>query len=120
MDMVEVFAEFYSPRWGQSDTYSFKFSMEKLEIAHGARHCAAIWSEVTDPTWIGEPRVGTMKNDSIYPPDGIEGLLEHLWTAWRDGELNNDQLQAELTAFAEYVNASTNAKPKTEFWNGIF
>jgi hypothetical protein len=120
LEPVEVFADFYSPRWGHSDRYSFTFSMERLSIAHGARRCAAIWSETADPTWQGEPLMRTMKNDHIYPPDGIEGLLEHLWREWRGGRFDAAQLQAELTAFAEYINASTAAKPTTDFWRGTF
>ncbi len=120
MEPIEVFADFYPPRWGHTDRYRFVFAKDRLEIAHGARKCAAVWSETTDPTWEGEPLVRTMKNDSIYPPDGIEGLIEFLWRAWRDAQLDREQLQDELTAFVNYVNASTNAKPETDFWRGIF
>lgn len=120
MEPVEVFADFYSPRWGHTDRYKFTFSPERLSIVHGARRCEATWSETADPTWKGESLVGTMKNDSIYPPDGIEGLIEYLWREWRDGRFNVEQLQSELTAFAEYINASTAAKPNTEFWRRTF
>ena len=61
-----------------------------------------------------------MKNDKIYPPDGIEGLIEYLWRAWRDGQLDDSQLQIELNELANYVNISTKAKPRTEFWKKIF
>lgn len=117
---VKATADFFSPRWGHDDTYEFEFSRERLTIKHGARVCAAEWKENSDPLWTGEPLVGTMKNDMIYPPDGILSLIEYLWRAWRDGELNADQLQSELNALADYVNASTKAKPKTDFWRGIF
>ncbi len=113
MEPIEVFADFFSPRWGHTDRYSFVFSMDRLEISHGPRKCAAIWSETADPTWEGEPLVRTMKNDSIYPPDGIEGLIEFLWRAWRDAQLDREQLQDELTAFVNYINASTNPKPNS-------
>lgn len=94
--------------------------MDDLTISHGARVCRAVWNENGDPTWEGEPLVRTMKNDMIYPPDGIEGLIEFLWRAWRDGQLDGNQLQNELSAFADYINASTQAKPNTDFWRGIF
>lgn len=120
MEPVEVFADFYSPRWGHTDRYTFSFSMEQLSIKHGARECVAIWSETTDPTWKGESLVGTMRNDHITPPDGIEGLIEHLWREWRGGRFNAVELQNELTAFTDYINASTAAKPKTDFWKDTF
>ncbi len=120
MDPVEAFADFYSPRWGQDDRYTFVFGMDELTIKHGARECAAVWSDNTDPQWSGEPIVGTMQNDSIYPPEGLESLIEHLWRGWRDGQLDAQQLQTELNAFADYINASTHAKPDTDFWRGIF
>lgn len=120
MEPVEVFADFFSPRWGHNDRYTFTFTVDRLTIRHGPRECAAVRQEGADPVWGGEPLVRTMKNDSIYPPDGIEGLLEFLWRAWRNGELGIEQLQSELTEFANYINASTHAKPQSDFWRGIF
>ncbi len=120
MEPIEVFGDFFSPRWGHNDRYTFSFAMDRLTIRHGPRECTAVWQENRDPIWEGEPLVRTMKNDSIYPPDGIEGLLEFLWRAWRDGQLDIDQVQSELIEFVNYVNASTNAKPQSEFWRGIF
>lgn len=120
MDPVTVFADFYSPRWGHADRYEFEFSMEHLTIKQLARVCAATWHDNIDPEWGGESLTDILGNDSIYSPHNLESLLEHLWRAWRDGELNNAQLQAELTAFADYINASTAAKPQTEFWTRTF
>ena len=120
MDPIEVFADFYSPRWGHTDRYSFVFAMDRLEITHHARKCTAVWSDTVDLSWSGKPLVGTMRNDSITPPDGIEGLIKYLWRAWRNSQLDGEQLQAELNALVDYVNASTNAKPKTDFWRAIF
>ena len=120
MDSTEVFANFYSPRWGHTDCYSFVFSMNSLTITHHARKCSATWEDNADPTWRGESFVGTLKNDSIYPPDGLEGLIEFLWKEWRDGQLNDEQLQVELHALVEYINVSTKAHPRTEFWQKIF
>jgi hypothetical protein len=120
MDPIEVYADFYSPRWGHDDRYRFVFSMDRLEIVHAARKCAAIWHEKTDPTWEGTPLTGTFINDMIRPPHDVEGSFTHLWSEWRNGTFTPEQLQTELTAFAEYMNASTRAKPTTDFWQGMF
>lgn len=120
METIEIFAQFYSPRWGHDDHYKFVFSMERLVITHNARECAAVWSDNNDPEWEGVPLVDTMKNDAIYPPHGIEDLIIYLWSAWRNAQFNEEELQAELDAIADYVNASTHAKPQTDFWKSFF
>lgn len=120
MDPVEVYANFYSPRWGHDDRYRFTFSMDRLDIVHNARRCAAIWHENTDPTWEGTPLTSTFINDSIQPPHDVEGSFIYLWNEWRNGTFTQEQLQTELTAFAEYMNASTRAKPTTDFWRSVF
>lgn len=61
-----------------------------------------------------------MVNDSVYPPHNLESLVEALWREWRDGRFSKDELQEELTAFAEFINAATKAKPQTDFWRGVF
>ena len=96
------------------------FSMDRLEIIHGARKCAAVWNENTDPTWQGEPILGTFANDSIYPPTIIPDLFQRLWTEWRNGRFSAEEVQAELDQLTEYVNVSARAKPKSDFWRGTF
>lgn len=119
MDTVEASGHFYSPRWGHEDEYVFSFTMETLEIRHGARECKFTWQENHDPKWSGSI-ISILTNDSIYPPHNIERLIEHLWLAWRNGELRASDVQEQLTALVDYVNAGTHAKPKTDFWRGIF
>jgi len=120
LEPVEVYASIYSPRWGHEDRYTFNFSMDRLDISHMARKTAAIWSDTSDPTWEGEKLAATMTNDSVYPPHNLESLIEFLWREWRDGRFSKEELQAELTAFAEFINAATKAKPQTDFWRGVF
>jgi hypothetical protein len=43
-----------------------------------------------------------------------------LWTEWRNGRFNAEEVQAELDQLTEYVNASTEVKPKSDFWRGMF
>jgi len=120
VEPIELYANLYSPRWGHEDQYTFVFNMERLTITHGARSCNAVWRSDADPVWSGEDLVQMMQNDGIYPPHGMVDFIEALWKAWRDGRLNNDQPQDELTALAEYINVSTRSLPQTDFWRGIF
>ncbi|WP_444454633.1 hypothetical protein ACTTAI_04605 [Rhodobacter capsulatus] len=120
MDPIELYADFYSPRWGHTDRYTFVLSMDRMDVSHMARKCAVIWHENSDPTWQGEPLMGTFANDSIYPPAIMLNLLVRLWTEWRDGRFTAEEAQSELDELTEYVNASTAAKPKSDFWRGTF
>lgn len=121
MNPFEASAEVYSPRWGHTDTYRFKFEMDRFEVSHGPKKLVAIWHDGGDPEWkVPEGLTDVMKNDGIYPPHDIEGLLEYVWKAWRDGQLSDDQAQHEVTAFIGWVNESTAAKPRTDFWRTIF
>ncbi|MGV1754880.1 hypothetical protein [Agrobacterium sp. CG674] len=121
MEPFEAQCQVYSPRWGHADTYRFILSMEKFEIFHGPRSRVAVWRDNMDPEWEGHDTVGDiMRNDSIYPPEHVEDLLSYVWKSWRDGQLTNEQAQAELNAFVDYLNASTANKPQTDFWHGIF
>ncbi len=71
--------------------------------------------------WEGNDTLGDiMRNDGIYPPERLEDLIGHVWSSWKDGSLDSDAVQRELDAFVQYLNASTAAKPRTEYWTGIF
>lgn len=119
MDPIDVYADFYSPRWGHDDKYKFTFSMERFEIVHGARKSAAVWHEDNNPTWEGTPLTSTFINDMITPPHNVESSFVRLWSEWRNGTFTPEKLQTELTAFAEYMNTCTRAKPTTDFWQNM-
>jgi hypothetical protein len=59
-------------------------------------------------------------NDSIHAPAVVPNLLEHLWTSWRNGVIDDQQAQTELDAVTQWLNATTHAKPRTDFWNKYF
>lgn len=40
--------------------------------------------------------------------------------AWRGGEIDTAQAEAELRALADWINAVTRAKPRTDFWRTYF
>lgn len=118
--MTVLSASIYSPRWGHDDTYTFELTRESMLISHAARQSKCVWQEGRDPVWQGESLDSYLRNDSIYAPRILSELLEHLWTSWRNGELDDAQAQTELNAVIEWLNALTRAKPKTEFWRKHF
>ena len=80
---------------------------------------APIYHEDADATWEGTPLTGTFINDMITPPHDVESSFVRLWSEWRNGTFTPEQLQTELSAFAEYMNACTRAKPTTDFWHNM-
>lgn len=113
-------ANIYSPRWGHDDEYSFDLTLEAMTISRDAQKTKCIWREGLDPEWQGESLENIMRNDNIYPPAILPDLLEYLWRAVRNNELNQAQAQAELNAAADWLNTTTRAKPQTDFWRRYF
>ena len=117
--------EIYSPRWGHDDRYEFIFDEDTMKISSG-KQASCKWSEDKEPVWdgynadSGNPFVNILENDSIYPPTILISALEHLWSAWRDGTLKNEEVEAEMNLLIEWVNTGSMNKPKTDFWQGIF
>ena len=113
-------ADIYSPRWGHNDTYSFIFEKDSLTINFSPRVATCTWRENNDPAWAGEPFHDMLTNDSIYPPAILRDLIEHLWKSWRNGDIREDAINAELQEVIVWLNKVTVAKPKTDFWDKYF
>ena len=113
-------ASIYSPRWGHDDTYSFVFAEDSLTINFAPRVAKCTWREGQDPTWTGEPFDEMLQNDSIYPPEILTRLMEHLWKSWRNGEIRDDAVNTELQEVITWLNQVTAAKPQSEFWRKYF
>lgn len=120
MDEIKIELRIYSPRWGHYDTYSLRLSRDVLVITCGARSVRATYREHLDPEWTGEPLVDILRNDSIYPPEIFQRLIEYAWLAWRGGELTDESVQEELQALADWLNEITKSKPSSDFWRGYF
>jgi len=120
MDHTSASIRIYSPQWGQEDTYDLDLSPDSLVISHGASKATCTYRENLDPQWAGETLERTLSNDGIYPPSVLPRMFERAWLAWRANELTDDALQSELDAVAEWINAGTKAKPRTEFWKRFF
>jgi hypothetical protein len=118
--MANLSASIYTPRWGHDDKYEFELTKDSMTVTHGVRKSKCVWRDNKDPKWEGESLESHLRNDSIYPPAILPTLLEHLWKAWRNGELTDAQAQTELDAVTEWLNSVTKSKPKTSFWKAYF
>lgn len=116
----------YSPRWGHEDTYKIKLDRQQMRIDGVMKHAVCSWVEDRDPKWsghnegVGNPLENILENDSIYPPTVFVRAIEYAWTEWRDGNLNDQQVQDELQKLCEWVNEVSRSKPKTSFWQKMF
>lgn len=120
MDEITIELRIYSPRWGHEDTYTLELSRDTLVITQGARSTKATYRENLDPEWSGETLVDILQNDSIYPPEIFQRLIEHAWLTWRGGELSDEAVKEELLVLAGWLNGITKNKPSTDFWKGYF
>ena len=116
----------FSPRWGHEDTYQIKVSRDKLSFATVGKGAACKCVENRDPKWsgyndiVGNPLEKMLENDSVYPPTVFVRAIEKAWMAWRDGTLDDDQLEIEVGVLCEWLNTTTKAQPTTAFWIGVF
>lgn len=118
--MTTIDLQIFSPRWGHDDTYSVELDRDYMEITKGGTTTRADWQANADPVWSGQSLQQIMQNDSIYPPEITQKLFQKVWTAWRDGQINDQQADAELQEVAAWINAGTRAKPSTAFWKAYF
>ncbi len=117
---VIINLNFFSPRWSRNDEYEVKFTREYMDISVEKSISRLTWVEGCDPKWSGEPLISIMSDDRIYAPAIIPELFEFAWKAWRNNELNEQEISNELLSIAEWVNTVTKAKPSNDFWNVCF
>ena len=124
---TEVYLDFYSPRHGHADRYTFKFdkneihaNMDGLKNARcirdeGGRH---IWSGYENDN--GNPLLNILENDRIYPPNIFLEAIIFAWDSWRCGDLSDRQLESELKLLIDWVNIVSKNKPDSKFWTSQF
>jgi hypothetical protein len=118
--MPTISMRIFSPRWGHEDTYDVHLEQDEMRVTMAPRVAVCTWRDNLDPVWSGESLDRIMRNDMIYAPAIFQRLLEHLWMSWRNSELTTEQANAELQELAEWLNATTRAKPRTDFWRAYF
>lgn len=88
-----------------------------MTFGQGLRVAICTGLDADDPKCEDEQRPKSiLKRDSICPPAGFAKMLIRAWLAWRDGELEDTAVVAELSLLADWLNAITRAKPPSEFW----
>lgn len=90
-----------------------------MTIGH-LRESRCNWIENADPDWAQDELFNIFRNDHIFPSENFKDLLVYVWSYWRDGRLNDSQAVNELQSLFEWLNQCSRAKPRTDFWRGIF
>jgi hypothetical protein len=119
MNQLEIRLPIYSPRWGH-DVYELSLTPDSLAIASHGRSATCTWRDDHGPQWSGEPLEDILSNDKIYPPSILQELIEHAWTKWRSGALDDQAVEEELNVVADWLNTTTRARPDTDFWRKYF
>lgn len=107
-----------NPDSGRVDRYSVALSRTQMTFGRGRRVATCTGLDDDDPRWEDKERPKSiLKLASICPPAGFAKMLVRAWLAWRDGELEDSAVVAELNLLADWLNAMTRAKPRSEFWD---
>jgi hypothetical protein len=114
---ITIDLNIFSPRWDHDDKYTLVLDSNSMSIQMQTKKAVATWRDNLDPEWSGDSIQDIMINDGIYPPSNIQELFEHAWITWRDGELNDKEVEKELQKLADWINSITRSKPDTELWN---
>jgi len=116
----------FTPRWGHDDVYTFRFRSDQLLVSNGTKEASCSQEVGQDPKWsgyneiVGNSLKNIFTNDSIYPPTVFIDAVEHAWIAWKNSEIDNENLELELRTLCEWLNTTTKAKPNSDFWSKIF
>jgi hypothetical protein len=114
---VDIELGILNPDSGRVDSYFVALSRDQMIFRQARRVAICTGLEDDDPTWKNEERPKSiLKRNSICPPAGFAKMLVRAWLAWRDGELKDAAVVAELSLLADWLNAVTRAKPRSEFW----
>jgi hypothetical protein len=114
---VDIELGILNPDSGRVDGYVVALSRNQMTFRRGRRVAICTGLDDDNPKWKDEERPKSiLKRASICPPAGFAKMLVRAWLAWRDGKLANAAVVAELNLLANWLNAMTRAKPRSEFW----
>lgn len=128
-DQVKFDVHINSPRWGLINIYEFHLDQEHMTIGKKADPNPSIctWNEWGKPLWStqselegGNPFVSALEIELIHPPTIFVRSLETAWKAWRNGFLDDEQVQHEIGVLCEWVNLISFMRPRTDFWRRTF
>jgi hypothetical protein len=117
----------HSPRWGTDDPYDIEMDRKQMSVGKlGPSKAILNYVEGRDPEWSGgpfmskHPLVDILENDSIYPPTIFIRALEFAWSAWRNHELDDVEVETEVGKIFDWVNEVSKSRPTTKFWRTKF
>lgn len=114
---MEVELQIHTPLSTRGDRYFVTLSRSQLTFGRGDKIATCVGQTGDDPEWEDDERPKSiLKRDAICPPAGFAKLLLRVWYAWLEGDLDEEGVAAELQALTNWLNASTRAMPRTEFW----
>jgi hypothetical protein len=112
--------EIYSPRREYNEKCEIELTQKFMKISMGVNKSKATCDELCDPVWSLQSIDEMMRNNGIYSPAITQNLFEYAWKAWRNGDLDDAEVKAELAKVTEWVNEVSRLKPQTSFWEGYF
>lgn len=116
----------YSPRWGHTDRYSLSFTSQGIEIKGNNFSATCSFPQGSDPVWsgynevTGNPLMNMFHNDSIYVSDVVVTALESAWQKWNDNTTTLAELQTGLDELFSWISETSEAKPHSQLWQGVF
>jgi hypothetical protein len=114
---MELELQVHVPFSARTDRYFLTLSRLQLTFGRGDRMATCVGRRGDDPAWEDDERPKSiLKRDGICPPAGFAKMLLRVWEAWLEGELNEESVAAEVHALTSWLNATTRAMPRTEFW----
>ena len=114
---MEIELQVHVPYSGREDRYFVTLSRSRLTFGRGDRLATCVGRNGDDPKGEDDERPkNILKRDAICPPAGFAKMLLRVWEAWLEGDLDEHGVAAELHALMGWLNATTRAMPRTEFW----
>ena len=120
----------HAPRWSTTNIYEIHLEPDCMTIGKRGDRDPVLcsWHEGENTIWSSarqlypgrNPLVSILEEDLIQPPVVFARGLEVAWRAWRIGLLDDDQVQFEMSVLFEWVNITTAARPRTDFWEKRF
>ncbi len=108
---------------------TIEIQRDLLKIAFHGNAVTCIWKEDLHHAWSDgmtqifpgrQPLVAALENEGVYPPSIFVWAMETAWSAWRSGELNDRQVQAQLTSLCGWLRFVQAHRPKSRFWKQKF
>jgi hypothetical protein len=117
--MVSFNISIYGLKRGHDDSYEIEFQENGLTI-QGIKTTSFTQQDNGEVEWSHTKLKKLFQDDSVVYPSGVEIFFESLWKEWKYHGFTEEDIEKELEEFAKWINISTKAKPRTDFFKNIF